>query len=118
MGLNSHKHVCTPSCYGREYPRGKVPRWVDGIARVPHEGSAHSPQEEPNQQWLHAALRLRVRGVTDGEDAQDKEKCTNHLIKCVCVHVRVCVCVGVCVRVCGCGCVQSESIPTVFLLAQ
>ncbi len=88
--LNSHKDVCTPSCHGREYPGGKVPGWVDGIARVEHERSSHSPQEKSNQEWLHASLGLRVRGVTDGEYAQEKEKRANHLEG---DNNNVCVCV-------------------------
>ena len=81
LTLNSHKDVPSPSGYGSEQTRCKVPGWVDGIAAVEPVGQPNGGDKHANKDWLHALLGLIVVHICDPKDAKEEEECAKELIQ-------------------------------------
>ena len=76
----SHKDVPSPSGYGSEKTRSKVPSWVDGIAAVEPIGQPNGGDEQANEDWLHALLGLIVVCICDPKYAKEEEECAKELM--------------------------------------
>ena len=79
--IDSHKDVPSPSGYGSEQTRCKVPGWVDGIAAVEPVGQPNGGDEQANKDWLHALLGLIVVHICDPKDAKEEEECAKELME-------------------------------------
>src|SRR5439155_9669210 len=74
------EHLAPPSGHGGEEPRTEVARGVDRVARVEAERHSHEDDQEADEDGGDGDIGGRVAPVTDGEDHQDEQRGSHHLV--------------------------------------